>query len=66
MGKNEHLKQAKAYTQTLSIEKAVSHSHKLQLSSDQGEATRCLIYHCTSAIVEALDELRQSIDRAGV
>lgn len=47
------------------MEKSVSHSNGLQLSADQGEAMRCLIYHCTAAIVDALDDLRESVDSHG-
>jgi hypothetical protein len=60
MTSEDHLAKAEAYARTLEIERD---RNTIRLAADQGEAMRCLIYHCTAAIVGAIVDHKNATKR---
>lgn len=58
----EHLEKAEQYARPLSVEKDDCGDHYAR-EADQGQAMRLMIYHCTAAIVAAIDDHRKDTRR---
>jgi hypothetical protein len=57
MTTGEHLDQAEAYARSLSVEITAAREQEVSLATmmaDQGQAMRCVIYHCAAAITNAI------------
>lgn len=52
-----HLDKAKAYARMLEAERLPPYD-QAQLQADQGGAMRQVLYHCTAALIAALDRRR--------
>lgn len=66
MTTGEHLDQAEMYARSLSVEITASREQEVSLASmmsDQGQAMRCLIYHCAAAITTAIVDHKNATKR---